>query len=353
MGFSDLWKKITQTPSFQPTRIFIPDDHTDKADQLKNNIITAEKDYFTVRVNEMYLSYSSKWFSTFDPVVFVVSEFIYGGQRRVVPFVVGPAMLKGKMENLPEGMIFSNTTVAGTHPYKGDSLALTIVLSQVKQTDHLQKFIEMIESTAATYMMDFATMVNDYVKVAKVVMKGMENLMGMEETTPIVGFRKEINPNAGDDFKPGYSVLINKDQSTLQESMFWVKNDRLFYGNSLETAVPYREGDYVLYSIMKTTARNDTSTLFSAVWDDVKNYAIKEAFISDDKWQIIKSRMFGLQCVLTSSPDLTQPQADILWNDYVAEIKKIRASKDQLGSAVMNVSLDDFDKKALDTLNNL
>ena len=353
MGFNDLWKNITQTPSFQPSRIFIPDNHTDKEAQLHNTVIIAEQDYFTIRVNEMYLSYSSKWFSTFDPVVFAVSEFIYGGQRRVVPFVVGPALLKGKMENLPEGMIFSNTTIAGTHPYKGDSLALTIVLSKVKQTDHLQKFIELIESTASTYMMDFATMVNEYVKVAKVVMKGMENLMGMEETTPVVGFRKEINPNAGDDFKPGYSVLINKDQSLLQESRFWVKNDRLFYGDTIDTAVPYRDSDYVLYSIMKTTSRNDTSTLFSAMWDDVRNYAIKEAFISEDKWQIIKSRMFGLQCVLTSSPDLTLPQADTLWNYYVAEIKKIRASKDQLGSAVMHTQLDDFDKKALDTLNNL
>jgi hypothetical protein len=302
----------------------------------------------------MFLSYSSKWFTTYDPAVFVVSEFLYDGSRRSVPFVVGPALLNGKMNKLPEGMVFSNTTVAGTHPYKGSALTLSLVLCQIKQSNYLQKLLDVVEEASSTYFNGFGTMINDYVKVAKAVFKGLDHIMSAEETQPLVGFRNEIDPNAGQDLRPGYYVLINGQQEAFDENQFWVKNNQLFFGSSADTAKPFRDNDYVLYSIMSTPIRNDASDLyFSALWKEARDTAITEPYITNEKWEIIRSKMMNVQLALHNSPDLTEPQKELLWEKYKTEIKKIRADKDQLGAAVLKAELSDFDKNALDTLRNL
>ena len=82
-------------------------------------VFQSDQHYFQVRINEMYLKYSRNWFSRYDPMVFVVSEFTYDKKAEAVPFVVGQQMMEKFEKNTPTGMIFSDTRVAGVHPYRG------------------------------------------------------------------------------------------------------------------------------------------------------------------------------------------------------------------------------------------
>ena len=91
MSFSDIWKKITESPSYRPARINIPANHVDIGAKLQTPFVKNEN-YFVVRINELFLSYSRKWFSTYDPVVFATTEFIYNAEKFAVPFVVGPTI---------------------------------------------------------------------------------------------------------------------------------------------------------------------------------------------------------------------------------------------------------------------
>jgi hypothetical protein len=351
MAFSDFWNQLKQSPSFRPTRLYIKPQQTDKEDTFFASILP-NKHYFTVRINEVFLSYSRKWLVTYDPLVFTVAEFTYDGKKVTIPYAVGATMMKGKMEKVPEGMVFQDTRVAGLHPYAGGPMALSMVLCRVEQTKYLQRLIDVIEGASSTYTAAFATIINDYVKIAGVVMKGFESLMGLEETQALVGFRREFDVDAGDDFKAGYYALFNADGATIDESKLWVLDNRLCYGDTAATAKAFRTEDYVLYSITASTNRFDEKSLpFYAYWINVSSYANQLSQIDEDAWKIIKAKMFALNDMMRLSPDLVPGQAAQLFEEYKNEILKIRASKNILSDLESFEAPSDWEKSAMDVLN--
>jgi len=66
-------------------------------------------------------------------MVFVSSELSYDSAEIAVPFVVGPSMIKG--QQTPVGMVFSDTRVAGIHPYRGGRLIVTVILYSVVRNE--------------------------------------------------------------------------------------------------------------------------------------------------------------------------------------------------------------------------
>ena len=351
MAFSDFWNKIKQSPSFRPTRLYIKPEQTDKDDAFFSSLIPNQH-YFSVRINEVFLSYKREWLATYDPLVFTVAEFNYDGKKVTVPFAVGSSLMQGKMEKVPEGMVFQDTRVAGLHPYAGGPMALSIVLCRVQQTNYLRKMVEIIESASATYTAAFATVLTDYVKIAGVVLKGIEGLMGMEETQPLVGFRKEFDVDAGDEFKAGYYILLNSDKPDIDQSKLWVIGNSLRYGDNAATAKEFREDDYVLYSITASSSRFDEKALpFYEVWKSVASYATQLPQIDEKNWEIIRAKMFGLQDALRLSPDLTPKQATALFLQYKNELLEIKASKNLLGDLESFSEMEDWEKDAMDVLN--
>src|SRR6187549_417101 len=136
MGSESFWNKIIKSKTVLPTRIAIKPANVDIGDQFKT-VFEQDKHYFSIRVNEMFLSNKRSWFYEYDPIVFVLTEFIYGTKEVSYPFVVGKSMMDAKKMQVPQGMIFSDTRVAGLHPYAGGTLTLSIVLGQMKTNDYL------------------------------------------------------------------------------------------------------------------------------------------------------------------------------------------------------------------------
>jgi hypothetical protein len=343
MSFSDIWKKITEAPSYRPARINIPADHADIGGRLQMPFMKNET-YFVVRINELFLSYSRKWFSTYDPVVFVTTEFIYNAEKFAVPFVVGPTMMSNKMDRLPEGMIFQDTAVAGLHPYRGGNFILSIVLGRIRQENYLRKFIGIVEKAAATYTGGFATVVSSYAKVANVVLDGMETLFNNEDVDPLIGCRKEFMQQALDEFNSGYFLLMNTEEKNIDENKFFVKNNKLFYGDSLQDARPFRDADYVLYSIIAAPRRDDIELLpFHTQFLQLQSYISDiPTTISKEQGDIINAKRYKLQDTIRMSADLVRPQVKEVITDYDAELKEMIDERHAL-SGEENVAADKRD----------
>ena len=307
-------------------------------------------DYFQVLVNEMYLTYARKWFSTYDPMVLVVSDFIYDKEQTSVPFVVGPVLMEKYMEKVPQGMVFSDTRVAGLHPYRGGSLALAVVLCSIQRDNYARKLLELVEGAAN--VLDFSTVLSTYMKVANVILDGVEALLGLNSTTPVVGLRKQFNPGAGG-VRPGYFALINASEGAIKEEDLWVRDRKLLYGSKFETARPFRDADYVLYSITKTPKRDDLSTLpFYPLWERVR----KEAMIpKEDPYLNAKANMTILAQDMMLSPDLTEEQANDLADEYSERMKTlhdsaVKRAQRAPGEEVEPSELDRVRSKALSIL---
>jgi hypothetical protein len=319
--YNTLWNRIIRSWSQPPSAIVIP--HTHVKEGPLGQPFQRNEHYFQVRINEMYLAHHRQWFSLFDPLVLVTSEFIYedndAEKVKTVPFVVGPMMIQKLIGSVPREMIFRNTRVAGLHPYRGGRLSLSVILCQVERKNYVRDLLQVVESVVSAF--DFATVLSAYVKVASVVLDGVESLLGSDSTVPLVGLRKEFDPDAGDTLEPAYFALINIPDSQLEPDTLWVSNHQLLEGKSLETATPFRRADFVLYSISQTTRRTDVALLpFYQLYKQVVQDANHPYNVS---WKSAKGNLMALAQEMLQSPDLTTPQASELIDQYTVEIKKL------------------------------
>ena len=146
--------------------------------------------------------------------------------------------------------------------------------------------------------------------------------------------------NARDDFKPGYFVLINKSEVEISNDMeydgkkFFVKgNGELYYGTSMEESDPYRDADYVLYSVLATNSRSDIDQLpFYPQWQELLGFAMPLTKISEEQWELIKAKFFALHANMRLSPDLIREQVKALIETYKTELREIRKDKEDLGA---------------------
>jgi len=308
-----LLKRIAIAPAERPTIVMFDSDRI-VADATPSSELRPQLDYFDVTVNEMFLSYKRKWFKTFDPLVYTVVEFQYGTERRYVPFVIGPHLIQGAGGNkIPEaeGVVFTDTRVAGLYPLKGETLALTAMLCRLQQKDYLRSALRMIEKVAGT--IDIGSAFAPYLRIAEVLTGALDDLLDSDGTQLEASFRHELRPGKGIQ-SPSYFALIRTPGVNVDR--MWVKSGRLVQGDSPDRAVPYRNEDFVLMSLCASQSRLDVEVLpFYPLWQQVSREA--QRAINDELWQQrAKGALYTLAEAIYDSPDLTQSQRDALIDEY-------------------------------------
>jgi uncharacterized protein YeeX (DUF496 family) len=348
MPLKEIWNKVATSGSYRPARIAI------KPENTKNSLYHEEpferhKHYFEVVVNEMYLTYERKWFKTYDPIVFVTSGFLYKGEMVEIPFLVGPQMLKNKMGSEVKGMIFENTLVAGLHPYRGGNFIINIVLGRMVTNNYLKKVISILEDASGTYPGAFAKSIEPYLKVSKVIIKGLEDLFDSADIEPLIGHSNSFLTSSNNGFRPGFFALINKDESDVKPDEFFVIDKKLHQGKNLDTAKPFREDDYVLYSIVSSNERNDIELLpfydqFTSLQKIITDMGVQ---IGDDEKNILNGKLFSLIDTVRMSPDVVREQVDKIILEFRTDIKKMIDDRKPLGSfkAVTAVQKDEWEQK--------
>jgi hypothetical protein len=300
-----------------PSRVTIPRSNIDEPERL-GPPLKPDEHYFQVRINEMFLSHQRQWFAEYDPLVFVGSEFIYDKTENAVPVMAGPSLLErfGKKNEVPGGMVFEDTRVAGLHPYRGGRLALTVILYRVQRVNYARELLKVIDSTVGA--LDFSTSVSAYMRVAGAVLDGVEALLGLGSADPIVGYRREIDADGGDVMEGAYYALI--DGPNVRPEQLWVRGRRLFHGSSAENATPFRSADYILYSLTSSPTRGDVRTLaFYPTWQR----ALEEAGLPTEQgWSSAKANLLSLYQSMVLSPDLTTTHVGELIAQYQADLKK-------------------------------
>ena len=312
-----LIEKAKSAPAQLPTRINIPQDNVDN---IKKIGVSLTKDlYFQIRVNELFLKDKRNWYKQYAPMLFVVSEFSYSGEKRTVPFIVGPQMMDKFGQNLPDDMLFLNTRVAGVHPFKGGQITLSLILYQYEVGNYLEKMLKTLESAANIF--NFATAFSAYMKIAGVLFEGFESLLGLQNLNPLTGLRIEMSQDA-DDLNSGYFVLINTPEGSIDPNQLWVKGNRLYFGKSASESKPFRDSDYTLYSILHDESRSDISELpFYPLWSEV----IRDA--NDGAADNAEVNMSSFTQSLLSSPDLTFKHALSLVGDFRKDLDIIKSLK--------------------------
>lgn len=343
-SFSDFFNNLSSSQTVLQTAIRIDNQNVDIGSQL-NKPFKADESYFSIWVNEMFLYNEREWFNKYEPIVYTNTEFQYGTQKKVEsPFVVGRTMLADKKIPVSQGTLFRNTEVAGVHPYAGDKLTLYLVLSQYKSVDYLEKTLRLVEKISGIFNDNVRAILEKVSGMALVIKEGIESFHDSPNVRPVLGKREEFSAQVKD-IMPGYFALINMPENEISADQFFVKEDKLFYGNSLKDCEPYRESDYVLYSLINVPARQDENTLpFHQVFLDLKKATGEVGRVKDEndekdkeRFQNEKDKLNEKLAVLNSqidlSFDLITSQKEKIKDKYFSELKNILNSKHFLALA--------------------
>jgi hypothetical protein len=359
LDFETIWdtinNKILNSRREPPSPVKILRDHIDENENGQLNVkFVKDESYFQVVINEMYLRNQRQWLSKIDPIVYVYAEFIYGGDKsHAVPFLAGPNILKqrGVSDQFLGGLILRNTDVVGINPYRGEGLVLSVVLCEAKGDNLLRPLLKVVESTAGA--LNFSPAIGAYAKVAKVLMDGFDQLFGTGLVTPLVGLRDLFGPRLDMPFQPGYFALIDAPQ--VAPETLWVRDRQLVVGPSLKAAEPYRDADFVLYSInsIPDNLRQDYDTLpFNNLWERVKSDASSAK--ETPNFASALQQMGTLYQTIMLSPDLTDRQKKLLAADYVRQMNEAHEDAKKLGLQAGpgdQTDLDAMRTRALEIMN--
>ena len=332
MGLKEFFKGLAVAKAELPHFIHIPNENTDDPDGLAG-VFEPKQHYFTVRVNEMFLSQKRKWFREYEPMVVCLSTYIYGEQEIDNPFIVGKSLIESKMQNVAEGLVFNDTRIAGIHPYSGGRLVVCFVLCQAVTRDYLAGTLEFVEKIAGVFNENITALIGNYLKIANVVIGGIDKLLDSKAVQPLFGFRKEFDRDASDHFSPGYYVMIDKSPREWNPANFFVKKNCLLYGSDAASAKSFREDEYMMFSVTRSSERSDTNLL--PVWQSYKKILdeLKVNEVSQDQKDKIKGMLRILNIELQQSPDLTQPHARNLITQYIDEVGKLIEPKFNWGAS--------------------
>jgi hypothetical protein len=351
------WDHMKSAQAKTRANFAIDRSHADDGAKL-GTIFEAKQHYLQVIVHEMFLATAREWFVEYDPMVVAAASYIYDTKLETVPFVAGPSMLKDFGHETPGGMIFRDTPVSGMNPYQGGAFTLTLVLYKVQRKNNADRLLQLVEGISKS--LDPSNTMTAYLKVAGTIVDGVEAILGLKETVPVMGYRVTINPQVGQTMTPDYWVLIDEDSAAQQmkPARFRVRKGRLYYAEAGQDEREYRDRDFVLFRIAQGKKRTDERTLpFFPLWVAARDFAARA---DDEFWKEAKAHFNTLKRNLLNSPDLTQPDYGRFREDYLTQLKQIRKESvedSNLKEATEAVSEDEKELRRmgaeLDKLDNM
>lgn len=318
-GWQGLWNRIKGTAAEKRASVAIDRTRVDVGATLGDRF-EPDRHYFAVRLNEMFLAREREWAAKYDPLVTVESEFIYGAEEVKLPTAIGPSLLEKDGGAAPVGrMTFRDTRVAGLHPFRGGRLSLTIILYKVQRTNHAKDLLDLVGLGAKA--LDFSSALGPYLKIAGTLLGGIESMLRLDGTQPVMGQRIERDTDAGTGIVPGFHALIDLPAGDVNPDRFWVRDGQLHEGDSLLGAKPFSRADFLLYSIVRDDRRSDLRLLpCTTDWARVRRES--QTSIAD-AWTNAKVNLASLIQTVRESPDLTPSQAEELVTGWKTEAQKL------------------------------
>ena len=275
--------------------------------------------YFNVTVHEIFLKDGRQWWSVFAPSIYVNTDFIYGRERLAVPCVFNPETFSAKgKQKVPHGFLINDINVVGPHPYRGDRIALTLILYAVKTENYARRTLKFAEDISSAIGVPANMKMVEQVGAS--VLDALETLIGMNDCVPRVGHRIEVSRVHG--LEPTYFALIGGDR--IDTGRLAVRDQRLVKLDD----TPFRDEDFVLYSLSASNRRDEVGTL--PFYENVA--AMDAASLSGDAdgWQRAKATLLTIYQQMLTSPDLVKRQAEEIFTDLLERMKRNRGTGDSV-----------------------
>jgi hypothetical protein len=254
-NISGAWERIRagQTPLGRVQAI--PHDRCIPAGSA-GQVIKPDEMYFSLRVNQMELD-KNRWLDTkYDPLVVVVTEFNYGNARVAVPSVIGPGLIQTRIASgAPRyGTVLSDVRVTGPHPYRGGDVDVSLSFYRIKRSNYSDPILKIVENLSRAAG---AAQLAAIAQTGASLLEGIRALAGVEDTVYLAGQRISLASTGRVPLQSQYQALVIPADGQDAAPRLEVQEGRLFARSQEDTAVPYRESDFLLFSVEASRHRED------------------------------------------------------------------------------------------------
>ena len=302
-------------------------------------VIRRDRMYFTVRLNEMYLAENRQWWAVYDPLVVIVIGFNHGGARVTVPAIIGPDLIKRQSpEDQPRfGVVLRNIRVTGPHPYRGGDIDVSLALYRLQRTDHARSLLNIVDGIASSIggPGEMATAL----RFGGALLDGVQALLGLQNTEYLAGQRISVATSAVDPLTEQYCALIAPP--TPPSGGLHVRASQL----AAASGAPYRESDFVLWSITGQEQRGDENLL---PFYPLKVQAMAAVFDGEDGIRRAKANLLAAYQQMRTSPDVTAAEAGQLFDAWLSEFETEKQRLERTRSMPVHAHAPKLDAMAIE-----
>jgi len=281
----------------------------------------------------MHLAQNRQWWSVFDPLVMIVTEFNYGDERIAIPKIIGPTLLKKQTsaDQARQGVIIRDACVSGPHPYRGGDITISVALYQVERINHARVILNLMESISSS--LGAPSDLEAIGKTGAALLEGVEGLLGLGKTSLLAGIHMSLAPSPLDPFSAGFTALITPPAPPIAQLCVEDRQLKLTIDGGVEH---YRGSDFVLIGVHGTQERSDENVL---PFYHLKEEAMAAVLDGEDGIKRGKANLIAAYQQMRKSPDVTTKEVGQLFERWLQEFQK---EKSRLEST-MNMSIRELE----------
>lgn len=259
--FRDDAKKYKYT-EIDPTHISFKDGH-----KINPTPLEAGRHYFRLWLVEMFIKRDRDWFKSWHPAVHSAVTFRFGDREEVITHVAGQNRLTDVGQENLDKVVNVNHQLTSLLPFNGGTVEVDAGLLAMQGSDSLGSFIKVLGDFSSLLVVP---QLSAALAIATPLANGITELVGATDGSLVLGLHDTWTGQAGGSnvLREKYFAVILAEDHELREEKLWVENDRLKYGDSLQSSRLLTGYHYMLFRIERQDAFDS--------WDSLS--PIKEPF---------------------------------------------------------------------------
>lgn len=280
-------------------------------------------DYVIVRLSSMFLKNSRVLWLKLSPLAHATVTLNGRTAPRTDTSVIGPVHFGDLAAAPADRSIVLTQRVAGPAVWRGGDLSVAAGLFAVPKDQAVSALLDTIGQLSELALPG----VKQGLEIAGVVKKGVEGLIGLNDTKPVFGVKVALGDPAtapaGSEAAPCVLAGIAAPMADVHFDTLWIRDGRLWEGASAAALRPYDKADYFLVGVEKGPARQDWRGLPALAPHEVAFDAVmRSTDLKKDAAAARLNEVFGpFDADLTAEEELTNPDKDRIRGEVIADLK--------------------------------
>jgi len=320
-SLTDLLDAIWRTPNRQMAWGRIPASHV--IGTKAPTPFVANDDYVVVRLGSMFLRDSRVLWLKLSPLAHATVTLAGRTAPRTETAVIGPAQF-GDLSAAPaDRSVVLNQRLAGPAVWRGGDLQVAAGLFAVPRDQAASALLDTVTQLTALALPGMS----QGLEIAKLVKSGVEGLIGLNGTKPVLGVKVALgdpaNAPAGTEAAPCVLAAIAAPADEVDFNTLWVREGRLWEGESAAALTIHERYDHLLVNVERGPARQDwrglpALTPHESAFDGV----LRTPGLAREEAESRMNDIFAaFDADLSSEADLTDPDKDRIRGEVVAGLK--------------------------------